>query len=144
MTSRKSYWSILKTFLNNKKILVIPPILHDNKFITNFKEKAEIFNNFFAKQCSLIDTNSAFSSVLSKKTYKLLSAIHFTSDDILKIITKIDPNKARGYGMVSIRMIKICDASICKPLKLIFRSCFQNGKFRTEWKKANMVPSHKK
>ena len=42
MTSRKYYWSILKTFLNNKKILVIPPILHDNKFITNFKEKAEI------------------------------------------------------------------------------------------------------
>ena len=67
MTSRKSYWSILKTFLNNK-ILVIPPILHDNKFITNFKEKAEIFNNFFAKQCSLIDTNIDFSSVLSKKT----------------------------------------------------------------------------
>ena len=85
-----------------------------------------------------------FFSVLSKKTYKLLSAIHFTSDDILQIIIKIDPNKAHGHDMVSIRMIKICDASICKPLKLIFRSCFQNGKFPTEWKKANMVPVHRK
>ena len=144
MTSRKSYWSILKTFLNNKKILVIPPILHDNKFITNFKEKAEIFNNFFAKKCSLINTSSDFPSVLSKKTYKLQSAIYFTSDDILQIIMKIDPNKAYGHDMVSIRMIKICEASICKPLKLIFRSCFQNGKFPTEWKKANMVPVHRK
>ena len=67
MTSRKYYWSILKTFLNNKKILVIPPILHDNKFITNFKEKAEIFNNFFAKQCSLINTNSDFFQFFQRK-----------------------------------------------------------------------------
>ena len=67
MTSRKYYWSILKIFLNNKKILVIPPILHDNKFITNFKEKAEIFNNFFAKQCSLINTNSDFFQFFQRK-----------------------------------------------------------------------------
>ena len=46
--------------------------------------------------------------------------------------------------MVSIRMIKNCDASICKPLELIFRSCLENGKFQTEWKKANVVPAHKK
>ena len=67
MTSRKSYWSILKTFLNNKKILVIPPILHDNKFITNFKKKAEILNHFFAKQCSLVNTNSDFFQFFQRK-----------------------------------------------------------------------------
>ena len=36
-TSPKTYWSILKTFLSNKKIPFIPPIFHDNKFITDFK-----------------------------------------------------------------------------------------------------------
>ena len=91
-TSPKSYWSILKTFLNNKKIPCIPPLLHDDKFITNFKEKAEIFNNCFVKQCSLINTNSDLPSVLSKTTHKSLSTIHFTSDDILKIIKNLDPN----------------------------------------------------
>ena len=30
-TSPKSYWSILKTFLNNKKIPCIPPLLHNDK-----------------------------------------------------------------------------------------------------------------
>ena len=132
MTSPKSYSSILKTFLNNKKIPCIPPLLHDDKFITNFKDKAEIFNNLFAKQCSLISTNSDLTSVLSKRTYKSLSKIHFTSDDILKLIKNLDPNKAHGHDMISIRMIKICDASICKPLELIFRSCLENGKFPTE------------
>ena len=43
----KAYWSILKCFLNNKKITLIPPLFYKNCFITNFKEKAELFNSFF-------------------------------------------------------------------------------------------------
>ena len=39
---------------------------------------------------------------------------------------------------------KICDTSICRPLKLIFQSCLENEKLPTEWKKANVVPVHKK
>ena len=38
-----------KKFLNNKKIPVIPPIFHDNKYITNFKQKAGILNSDFSK-----------------------------------------------------------------------------------------------
>ena len=40
-------------------------------------------------------------------------------------------------------MIKISDASICKPLELIFRSCIENKKFPTESKKTNVIPAHK-
>ena len=46
--------------------------------------------------------------------------------------------------MISIRMLKICDKSICKPLKLIFQSCIKHGKFLNVWKMANVVPVHKK
>ena len=47
-TSAKSYWSILKTLYNGKKIPLIPPILISNKLISNFIEKANHFNAFFA------------------------------------------------------------------------------------------------
>ena len=46
--------------------------------------------------------------------------------------------------MIIIRRVKICDDSICKPLKLIFQSCLEIGKFPSEWRKANVVPIHKK
>ena len=46
--------------------------------------------------------------------------------------------------VISTRMIKICDASICKSLELIFRSCLENGKFLTEWKNANVILAHRK
>ena len=143
-TSPKTYWSILKTFLNNKNISCIPPIFHENKFIIDFKQKAEIFNNFFSKQCSLINNTSKLPTVYSKKTDKLLSEITFTCDDITKIIQNLDPNKAHGHDMISIRMLKICGSSICKPLKLIFKSCIENENFPLEWKKANVVAVHKK
>ena len=57
-----------------------------------------------------------------------------------KIIKNLDPNKVHRHDMTSIQMIKIYNVSICKPLELIFRSCLENGKFPTEWKKANVVP----
>ena len=37
--SSKAYWSLLKTFLNNRKIPVIPPLYHEGDFVTNFKKR---------------------------------------------------------------------------------------------------------
>ena len=77
LTSPKTYWSISKTFLNNKKIPCIPPLFHENKFITDFKEKAELFNHFFVKQCSLLSNNSALPTNPLQLTSKCLDSIHF-------------------------------------------------------------------
>ena len=81
---------------------------------------------------------------LTKKTREYLSTLNFSTGSILKIIRNLDPNKAHGHDMISIRMIEICDTSICRPLKLIFQSCLENGKFPIERKRANVVQVHKK
>ena len=46
--------------------------------------------------------------------------------------------------MISIRMLKICEISICKLFELIFQSCIKHIKFPSSWKMANAVPVHKK
>ena len=135
-TSSKAYWSILKTILNNKKIPCIPPICHSNIYITNFKEKTHILNNFFAKQCTLVENTSKLPIDSFKITNNLLSAISFTKDDIAKIIKNLNANKAHGFDMISIRMLKICGESILKSLELTLKSCIESGKFTTEWKKS--------
>ena len=61
-TCPKMYLSILNAFLNNKKIPVIPSISHDNKFITNFKQKNEFLNsNVFKQGTTLINNNKILS-----------------------------------------------------------------------------------
>ena len=47
LTSTKTYWSILKSLLNNKNIPCIMPLFHENRCITKYKDKAELFKNFF-------------------------------------------------------------------------------------------------
>ena len=64
-TSPKSYWSILKTFV--KKITCIPPLLHNDRFIMDFKEKAILFHDFFTKQYSLVNNSCELPWILAKK-----------------------------------------------------------------------------
>ena len=90
----KAYWSILKTFIN-KKILCIPPIYHNNNYITNFKENAQIFNNFFAKQCSLVEnllTNFLRIPLKEQITYFQLSLLlKMILQKSLQILIRITP-----------------------------------------------------
>ena len=118
MTSTKNYWSLLKTLLNRKKIPCVPPIFHKNKYVTDFKEKIEIINSFFAEQCSLLPHRSV-----------LKSSCDFSKTDILKIINNQDSNKVHDHDMITIRVLKLCDESVYGPLNIIFKTCLRTGKF---------------
>ena len=81
---------------------------------------------------------------LTNKTHESQSTINFSTDDILKIIRNLDPNKAHRYMIWLVSRLLIYDTSICRHLKLICLSCLENGNFPTECKKMNVVPVHKK
>ena len=49
-----------------------------------------------------------------------------------------------GHDMISIRMIKLCGISVCKPLEIIFQNCLHSKKSLSEWEKANVVPTFKR
>ena len=61
-TISKSYWSIMKTFFNGKKVPVILSLLFHGAFVTDFQEKVNIFNSFLAKQWTLVSSNSVLDS----------------------------------------------------------------------------------
>ena len=58
-TSSKTYWSIVKTFYNGRKIPFIQPLLINEKLETDFKRKLHHFNVFFASTCTPLINNSA-------------------------------------------------------------------------------------
>ena len=63
---------------------------------------------------------------------------------VLNLIRSLDINKSHGFDQISIRMLKICDSSIVKPLSIIFKTSLKSGVFPFLWKKANIIPIHKK
>ena len=142
-TGSKSYWSILNKFLQNRKIPLIPPILSNGTFITNVHEKINLFNTFFADQCTILNNTSTLPP-FEYKTNTNIDNISFTENEIISIIRSLNHNKAHGWDGISIRMIKICDESIAYPLKIIFDTALKSGIFPEKWKKANIIPVHKK
>ena len=119
-------------------------MFHENKFVTNSLEKAELFNTFFSKQCSLINNRSTLLSHMQYLTSNRLSSITFSQDHIAKIIQNFDWCKAHGNDNIIIRMLKICGSAIYKSLAMIFKQSVDTGIFPSEWKKGNIVPIHKK
>ena len=99
-----------------QKISVIAPLFHNNNFISNFKEKSELFNEHFSDQCSLIQNKSTTPSAFTLLTHNLSSSFQFAAEDIKSIINKLDSIKTHRHDMISIRMIKLCGDSIYKPL----------------------------
>ena len=140
----ETYWSILKSSVNGKKIPLIPPILVKDQLVTNFLEKANLFNGFFTQQCNTIENDSTLPNDLGFETTERISSFNISKDEITKIIRSLDPNKAHGHDGISIRMLKLCASSISKPLFLLFKHSLENECFPNEWKKANIVPIHKK
>ena len=107
---------------------------------TDVKTKANIFNEFFSKQCTPLDNSSQIPSIESYLTNNRLTSLDFSDNDILKIIRALDVNKAHGHDDISIRMVKICDNAIVKPLALLFRYSMKSGVFAEKWKKGNVIP----
>ena len=143
-TSSKAYWSILKSFFIDKKLPVIPPLLVNNEFVTDFKVKSNLFNDHFAKQCSLLNNTSTLPNEYPPLPLYSISDIQLNDDEILKLIRNLDVNKSHGHDGISSRILRLCDSSIVKPLKLIFTNSLTNSTFPSSWKKANIIPIHKK
>ena len=100
--SLKTYWLILKTFYNGKKVPLIPPLFINNKLEPDFKLKANFFNKFFADKCTPIKNNSVIPNFIECELMNRLTSIVFNDESILKIIRTLNVNKAYGHDVISI------------------------------------------
>ena len=80
----------------------------DNELVTDIKTKANIFNEYFADQTFL--------------TQSKLTSLDVNQEEIVNIIRALKIHKAHSHDDISIRMIKICDKSLLKPLIPLFQN----------------------
>ena len=132
----KTYLSILNSFYNDKKIPIIPPLLIDDKFVTDIQKKANISNIYFADQCTTLKNCSALPTSLMFLTPSRLCTLNFSEMKMIKVIMN-------NYD-ISIRLIKICGKSILKPLILLFENSTKSSYHPDIWKRSNVIPVHKK
>ena len=107
-----------KSFYNNQKIPLIPPLLINPKFVTDIKTKAGIFHKLFAEQSTPLKNDSVLPTIQHVPTQPRLHSINSSFEEIPTIIRLLNVNKGHGNTDISIRMIMICDNSLVRPLSL--------------------------
>ena len=87
LTVPKTYWKVLNRFLSNKKVSVIPPVLANREIISNFSQKAVIFNKYFV---------SSSLPTFGLRTEELFSSLKISENDIFTIIKNLNSDKSHG------------------------------------------------
>ena len=100
---QKEFWGAYKRIVNKNNNTNIPPILENGHFVTDFSDKAKIFNHYFAVQCRPLDMHSNLPA-LSKKCNNSLENIIFNSEMIVSIIKKLNATKSHGVDGISIKI----------------------------------------
>ena len=142
-TSQKSFWKITNRVMNKCRAPEIPPLLINNQYILECKEKVKLFNDFFSQQCKPIITSSVLPN-LTFLTDKRIHQINIGNDEIISLIRNINPNKASGSDGISGQMLLLCDDSVILPLRIIFRNILLTSICPDIWKFANVIPIFKK
>ena len=88
--------------------------------------------------------NDSTLQILLETPNETVFSLEITVTDIGKIIKALNVGKAHGHDESSITMLKLCESAISQPHYLIFKNCLSSNTFSNDWKKANVIPVHKK
>ena len=153
ITNMKKTWKGIKDILNlkGKNDQHISQISSNNKLISDEKEIANVFNNFFINVGTKLDseipkTNTKLSpnSFLGDKNEQSLQLNPTTPTEIIDIIDLLDDTKSSGPINIPIKILKIAKHHIAVPLSDICNASFIEGKFPEKNKIAKVIPIHKK
>ena len=140
--STKECWNLYKSVLNIHNKPSIPTLLDDDTPITDDKDKANVFNEFFLSNSQLDDSNTELPE--SRGSDTTLDQIEITIKDVSDQISLLDITKAYGPDNISPRLLKLLGETVVSPLYKLFNMSLKNKKVPRIWKQANVIPIFKK
>ena len=99
----------------------------NDKFVTDIQPKENTFSKIFADQCTPLKNDIVLPANHMFLTQARLGTLDFNEGGILKIIRALNVNKAHDHDDISIRMIRICDKSLTKPLIILFENSTESS-----------------
>ena len=132
----KKLWSIINSLIQNRtKSEPIKSIKFEDKILTDNKEIAEVFSNYYKyaaiKKVNAIKSEINFEHFLNDKD-KRVNTFHLKeidSNDLLDVIKNIKPKSSSGFDSIPNKLVCKAAPSLIAPLKFIINKSFSNGKF---------------
>ena len=172
MTDRK-FWAVIRSFLTNEEMMTSNEISlkQGNDIISNKRKLAELLNYAYInvveitvgkKPVSVLDKDNvtfsiAINTIVEEYKYhpsvlnikkiseqaKYFSFSEVSTTDVLKLVKRININKAMGEDQISLNLIKIAGNFLVEPLTGTINSWFRTSTFLT-WQKEPQLHLFKK
>ena len=138
----KKFFSFYKFNSSQKGI---GPIRVNDTLISDDGKMAEVLNDKFKSVFTQEDESNLAALQCQPVTDQELRDIDdIGSNQVLAYIKKMRPNKAEGPDEIHARFLRECEKEVSVPLAIIFSKSVADGKIPLDWKRANVVPIHKK
>ena len=173
ITTNRKFWATIRPFLTNKGMITSNEISlkQGDDVINNEGKVAELLNYAYInvvenaagkKPPSVLDKDNvtfstAINTILEEYKYhpsvlnikkhsdqaKCFSFSEVTTTDVLKLIKRININKAVGEDQTPPNLIKVAGNFLVEPLTDIINSCFRTSTFPDLAKRASVTPIDK-
>ena len=150
----KSTWKFFKEFSasNKKKDNTDCFKLNiDDKLITNTKEIADTFNDYFVKIASKLKEpieDCDFTQLKEHIDTKVPSSVsfelpHITESFVYNFLLTLDVSKSTGLDGIGPRLLKLSSSVITRSITYIAQAYISKGYFPDSWKQAKVNPLYK-
>jgi len=143
--SSKKWWSTVKNLLGKGNNQTYPPIYDDDNGCYKYssKDKADVFNDYFLSHSNIDLTNAELPNIVNETNFKLDNIVA-TEQEVIDLISSLEINKSTGPDGISSRMLKQAGNAIVPSLTKLINMCLTQNRVPDLWKKANVLPLHKK
>ena len=109
----------MNSFIKPSQTSSIPPLYHENVYVADTNEKANLLNIFFVEQ-SVLDDHLAIPSDPVNLEGPTLDSIHFSPTEVKDILSTLKLGKASGPDNVNNRIVKEAAEPLSNPLCDLF------------------------
>jgi len=112
----------VKSMCGNKCYSLIPAISEGNVFISDAKEKVNVFNDYFASQATVPNSDSAEIPFLPRWSTDSLSIITADEEMVCNLMSSVDASKATGYDVIGNTILRLRSDGLYKPFTSIINT----------------------
>ena len=141
--SSRDYWKTLKSFIKPSNSVTIPPLLHENTYVADSDEKANLLNSYFVEQ-TVLDEHLANLPEPDDTNDPTLNNIVFSPTEVKDILYSLKLGKATGQDNINNRILKEAALPLANPLCDLFNYSMSKSICPNIWKEANVSPIYKK
>ena len=137
----KRFWQYVRH--QTKDQSPIPDLTLENSTASDDASKADALNKFFGTV--FVDEPQDECPTMNILPHQVnMSDVEFTEEIVRKKLAKLKIDKSSGPDDIHPKVLRELNKEVAKPLCMIFKWSYRQGKLPADWKKAQICAIHKK